>query len=171
MTHGIKEQEWLGYVDGVLERTRVAEIDRHLEVCANCAQLLAELSEWQQNLTREGIRLRDAAAPSNEELDLFVGRALEAVVGGAALENRGRWSIVQGLFLLRALIEPIFGRGTAQVAIDLAVRRCTLNPESRLGGAEWPLFVKNLSETLSSISGVGAARLVTRVGRVLAEAA
>src|SRR3974377_2186217 len=104
MTHGIAESEWLEYLDGALERERSAEIDRHVQVCASCAQLFAELSEWQQNLSHEGIRLRNAAAPSDEELDRFVGRALEAVVGGTAAGKRRGWSIVQGLFLLRALI-------------------------------------------------------------------
>jgi hypothetical protein len=73
--------------------------------------------------------------------------------------------------VLRALIEPIFGRGTAQVAIDLAVRRCTPNPDTELGHRDWPQFVNNLSDTLGSISGAGAARLVSRVGAALAEAA
>jgi anti-sigma factor RsiW len=170
MTHGIEEREWLEYVDGVLKRSRAAEIERHVEDCADCAQLLAELSEWQRKLSREGLLLRNAAAPSDEEINHFVGRALETVTGGTEAGNRRGWSIVQGLFLLRALIEPIFGRGTAQVAIDLAVRRCTVSPGMELGRGEWPLFVNNLSETLGSISGGAASRLVMRVGSALAEA-
>jgi hypothetical protein len=146
------------------------EVERHVATCAECAQLFAELSGWQRNLSEEGLRLRNAAAPSEEELDRFVGRALKAITGEPAPDRRGR-SILQGLFLLRALIEPIFGRGTAQVAMDLAVRRSTSNSGNELGHGEWPVFVNNLSETLGSISGAAAARLVTRVGAALAEAA
>lgn len=170
MTHGIAEHEWLKYVDGTLERIRAGEIKRHVATCIDCAQLLAELGEWQQNLSREGLRLRNAAAPSEQELARFVDRALEAGIGGVTAGQRER-STVRGLFLLRALIEPIFGRGTTRVAIDLAVRRCTLNPEMELRRHDWPTFVHNLSETLGSISGAAAARLVMRVGAALAEAA
>jgi hypothetical protein len=171
MTHGITEREWLEYIEGGLRRVRAAEIERHVETCADCAQMLAELSEWQRNLSREGLRLRNAATPSDEELDRFVDRALQSVVGGAAAGSPRRRSTVQDVFLLRALIEPIFGRGTAQVAIDLAVRRCTVNPGMELRSGDWPLFINNLGETLGSISGAAAVRLVTRAGNALAEAA
>jgi len=173
MTHGISEREWLEYLEGRLSRPRAVEIRRHLDGCPDCMHLLGELMEWQRRLTEEGGQLRSAMTPSPDETDRFVDRVMEQVLAASPKSwnaSQAR-STAQGLFLLRSLIEPIFGRGTAQVAIDLAVRRCTAQPDMELRHDDWPVFVNNLSETLGSISGSAAARLVSRVGAALAEAA
>ena len=173
MGHDISEQEWLEYLGGTLPGARSEYIRRHIETCAECAQLLRELTDWRQLLANEGSRLRGALSLPEEEMDGFVESSVKKIwVAGPRFGSGRTRTAAEGLFLLRSLIEPIFGSGTARVAIDLAVRRCTVNPGAGLCGGDWPLFVNNLSEALASISGTAAARLVTRAGAaLLAEAA
>jgi anti-sigma factor RsiW len=174
MGHNISEREWLEYLGGRLPRARAARIGRHVETCAECAQLLGELTGWSRLLAKEGSRLRSALSVPEDEMDRLIERTVEEIrLTDSQYQRRGRGrTTAQGLFLLRLLIEPFVGSGTARIAIDLAVRRCTVDPGSELCGGDWPLFVNNLSETLASICGSAAARLVARAGAaLLAEAA
>jgi hypothetical protein len=139
--------------------------------CAECARLLDDLANWHDLLTREGASLREALQLPAPRMEEFVDRAVERICSAAHPDfeaGRGR-SAAEGLFLLRSLLEPIFGSGTARIAMELAARRCTVHPEGELRGGEWPLFVRNLSETLASICGSAAGRLVNRAGIRLVE--
>jgi anti-sigma factor RsiW len=174
MGQHISEAEWLEYLGGSLPRAEASRILRHVETCPDCAQAHSELADWHNRLSNEGARLRRALTLPEAEMDRFVDQAVGEICGGVpcAIRRASGRSTAEGMFLLRSLIEPILGPGTARVAIDLAVRRCTLNPEVELRGGDWPLFVNNLSETLGSISGAAAARLISRAGAaLLAEAA
>jgi Putative zinc-finger len=169
MGHDISEREWLEYVSGTLEPANTRRIQSHLDSCPECARLLDDLSNWHDLLTTEGARLRQSLQLPPEKMEAFVGQAVERICtaphpGFAGAHSR---TAAEGLFLLRSLLEPIFGRGTARVAMDLAARRCTLHPDGTLRGADWPLFVRNLSETLASVCGSAAGRLVNRAGNSL----
>ena len=173
MAQHVLEQEWMDYLGGVLERDQAARIRRHADSCAECAQVLAELTHWHHQLTREGAHLRQALKLPPGEMDRFIERSMEEI-RAASPEGPGatrRRTASERLFLLRSLIEPIFGSGTARVAIDLAVRRCTLGPARELSPRDWPLFVNNLSEALASIGGTSAGLLVNRAGSALLDEA
>lgn len=173
MGHDISEREWLEYLGGTLPRAQAARIRRHVDTCAECAQLFGELTQWHHLLTNEGSRLRRAMDLPEYEMERFVDRAVEKIcqAGPRGFPGGRSRTAAEGLFLLRSLMEPIFGSGTARVAIDLAVRRCTVNPGGELSGGDWPLFVNNLSEALASICGSAAGRLVNRAGAALLEEA
>jgi hypothetical protein len=66
--------------------------------------------------------------------------------------------------LLRLLVEPFCGPGTAGAAISLAVRRSTVADGQSDAPAVWNLFVSNMSEMISSVCGTEAGRLVNQVG-------
>lgn len=170
MCHEIDEREWLQYVGGSLAAAAAARVAHHLETCPECAALEAELAGWQERLHAEGSRLRQALALPAGELESFVDRAVERIGAEPLPRRRGakRRSAAESMFVLRSLIEPIFGRGTAKVTIDLAVRRCTADPDGELRHRDWRLFVRNLSDALASVCGTAAGRLVHRAGTSLA---
>jgi len=74
------------------------------------------------------------------------------------------WSVAEATLLLRVLIEPICGRGTAGTTISLARRRSVRAAEERLTSGSWGLFISNLSDAMSSICGAAAGTLVRRAG-------
>lgn len=169
MGHDISEPEWLEYVSGAMPPAKAQRIESHVATCPECAHLLDELTNWHDLLTTEGASLRRALQLPDARMEAFVDRAVERVCAAAHPHfdaGRGR-TAAEGLFLMRSLLEPIFGSGTARIAMDLAASRCTIHPEGKLLGGEWPLFVRNLSETLASICGSAAGRLVNRAGTCL----
>ena len=173
MTEHISEQEWMEYLGSALERARAAELRDHANTGAPCGQWLAELTTWHRMLAAEGARLRRAMELPAGEMDRFVTQSMEKICDSRPAGLRAAYgrTAAEGMFLLRSLIEPIFGSGTTRLTIDLAVRRCTVRPEHQLSGREWPLFVSNLSETLTSICGSAAGRLINRAGNALLEEA
>lgn len=170
MCHEIQEREWLDYVSGTLDARAAARVSSHLEACGECARLLVELHRWHDRLHAEGARLRKALELPAAEMDAFVERAVERICAeaGRPLRAGRRRSTAESMFVLRSLIEPIFGSGTAKVTMDLAVRRCTADPRGELEGGQWRLFVRNLSEALASICGTAAGRVVHSAGNSLA---
>jgi anti-sigma factor RsiW len=173
MAPHVSEQEWMDYLSGTLDREKASRVRHHADTCPECAALLAELSSWHRSLTGEGARMREALKLPPAEMDRFLERSMERirVACPEGIQAARRRTASEGLFLLRSLIEPIFGSGTARVVIDLAVRRCTVGPSPELSSREWPLFVNNLSESLASIGGSAAARLVNRAGIALVDEA
>src|SRR4051812_46336607 len=128
------EQDWLEYLSGTLPQNRAASIRQHVEVCGGCAELFGELTRWHGLITSEGSRLREALVLPREEMDRFVERSVGRICQASPVAvpcGEGR-TAVEGMFLLRSLMEPIFGTGTARVAIDLAVHRCTVDPRGEL---------------------------------------
>jgi anti-sigma factor RsiW len=167
MRHGISEAEWLEYVSGTLGTARAGWVRMHLAACQECAQTFHDLSRWHDLLSREGAHLRRALAVSDREMEDFVARSMQRIRADSEPPNRG-WSAAEGKFLLRSLMEPIFGVGTARATMDLAVLRSTTLDEGSLTGGNWRLFVANLSEAVASICGSTAGRLVNHVGIGLA---
>jgi len=169
MAHDISEREWLEYVAGAASAEQATRIQRHVDGCPECARLLDDLVNWHDLLSTEGSRLRQALRLPEHEMDAFIDRTVDRIRSAPHPElaaSSGR-SPAERMFLLRSLIEPIFGSGTAGAAMDLALRRCTTHPEGRLVRDDWPLFVRNLSDTLASICGLAAGRLVNRAGHSL----
>ncbi len=167
MQHEISDAEWMNYVGGTLAPARATYIQNHARVCAECARTLRDLARWHDALVREGARLRDALQMRDDEMGRFIARSLDTIYAGCEPERRN-WSVTEGLFLMRSLMEPLFGAGTARTTIDLAVRRSVPYPESDLGRDNWCLFVANLAETVESVCGSAAGRLMSHAGASLA---
>lgn len=106
--------------------------------------------------------LRDAFALTADRREAMLSASLGRI---RAMESRSRWTAPQAVALLRSLLTPFCGLGTARATIDLAVRRSTGTQKETL---EWALFVVNLSEAIESVCGSATGRLVGQVGQSLA---
>ena len=156
--HGIPEEQWVEYLEGDLPANDAVRLGEHASTCPECAASLAELSLWREKLTEEAARLRSALSTSPDQLDRLLAASLERI-----RQSHARWTFREAVMLLRVLLEPFCGSGTAGAAVHLAVRRSTLDgsPENP---AAWKLFLSNMSETMSAICGTEAGRLVNQVG-------
>jgi len=164
MRHGISEEQWVGYLDGVLPGREMTRLREHANHCVECAETLRDLSVWRGRLAEEAGRVRRAFDASPETLDRLLAASLKRI---RALEpERERvetsWTFQEGVMLMRLLVEPLCGSGTAGATIHLAVQRSTLD-----GAAAWGLFVRNMSEAMGSVCGNAAGRLVNQVGSCL----
>jgi anti-sigma factor RsiW len=166
MHHGIIEHQWIEYLDGGLDITESARLRDHASTCPECADTLRELSRWREKLGEEAALVRAAFETSPGSLDRLLAASIQRirVFEPAAQPSDPRWSFKEAVMLLRLLVEPFCGPGTAGAAISLAVRRSTLGDARCDTPAAWNLFVSNMSEMMSSVCGTEAGRLVNQVG-------
>jgi hypothetical protein len=150
MQDDFSEEQWLKYMDGDADPA----MRKHVDSCADCRALVSSIDEIGATLHEEGLRARDAICPTPAELDQMLGRCLTELRGPA-------WTANEAVLLMRALVEPICGPGTAGASILLAIRRST---SGRLTESNWNLFVSNLSDVMVSVCGSAAGRLVNRAG-------
>jgi hypothetical protein len=160
MQDHIRDEGWLRFLDdpgGCEASKRVRE---HIAGCGYCAKLFESLESVREGLATEGARLRAATAMTDAEIDAMLGRCFAQIRSGA----HPGWSATEATLLLRVLIEPICGRGTAGATISLARRRSLPASEEHLTSGSWSVFISNLSDAMSSICGAAAGRLVRRAG-------
>jgi len=169
MPHGISEQQWIEYLDGSLNSPQSVALRDHARCCPECAETLRELSLWREKLVEEAALVRAAFEASPADLDRLLSASLERIrpFEPAAYFSDPSWSFREAVTLLRLLVEPFCGSGTAGATIHLAVQRSTLNGTYAHTPAAWELFVSNMSEVVSSVCGTAAGRLVNQVGACL----
>jgi anti-sigma factor RsiW len=158
MRHGISEEQWIEYLEGGLVELDGARFGDHLSACPECAATLVELSFWRGKLAEEAARMRAAFETSPDQIDRLLAASLERIG-----RSHPSWTFREAVMLLRLLVEPFCGSGTAGAAVQLAMQRSTAHgwPENP---ATWDLFVSNMSEMMSSVCGTEAGRLVNQVG-------
>jgi len=169
MPHGFSEQQWIDYLDGSLDMRQSAGLRDHARSCPECAERLRELSLWHEKLVEEAAVVRGAFDASLTDLDRLLSASLERIrpFEPSAYFGDPSWSFREAVTLLRLLVEPFCGSGTAGATIHLAVQRSTLNGIYADTPAAWNLFVSNMSEVVSSVCGTAAGRLVNQVGACL----
>lgn len=170
MQHGISEQEWIQYIDSNLRAKKQASIRTHVDGCRECAQLLAELSTWQELLKEEASQLRETFQTSQAEIEPLLAQCLARIRTAESAKTRTglRWTVTEAMSLLRFLLEPICGQGTTQATMNLAIQRSAADRDGHITSQNWKLFIANLSDAIASICGSAAGRLVGRVGICLA---
>ncbi|MCU1236440.1 MAG: hypothetical protein JWP63_4407 [Candidatus Solibacter sp.] len=166
MQHGITEQQWLAFLEDSLEPRERMRIQAHLDGCPDCRNLYSEMHAWGQAIARGAAKLRAGAELSEVQIERFVAMALIGI-RVARRESKRRnesWSVPEALVLLRALLAPFCGLGTARAAVQLAVRESDLDEEGSASGTHWGKFVAYLTQTISQQCGISTGRLVGRVG-------
>ena len=160
MQDHILDADWLRFLDDPRDGEIGERVRDHIAGCGSCARLFESLELMREGLVTEGARIRAAAAVTDTEIDALLGRCLAEIRSG----SQAGWSASEATLLLRVLIEPICGRGTAGATISLARRRSLPASEEHLTSGSWSVFISNLSDAMSSICGAAAGRLVRRAG-------
>jgi len=160
MQSHITDADWLRFLDAPRDCEDNRRVREHIAGCPRCANVLESFESVREGLATEKARIHGAVAISDLEIDALLGRCLAQI----GTEPHVGWSAAEATLLLRLLIEPICGRGTAGATIDLARRRSLPVTDEHLTSKSWSVFISNLSDTMSSICGVAAGRLVRRAG-------
>jgi anti-sigma factor RsiW len=170
MQHGITERMWLEYVDGTSSPDETQRVSSHIAGCGECTRTFSELSAWHAMMTSEASRLHAALDLPERDMERLLARTVDKIRAAepACLHSDLGWTIGEAMILLRSLLEPICGLGTARAAMELAVQRATANQPGSLSERNWRLFVSNLSDAVASICGSAAGRLVGQAGTCLA---
>lgn len=171
MRHGISVSQWLEFIDETLDAEQRGRIHAHVSSCPECARLCSELRTWHEAITTEASRLREAVELQAPDAERLLERATEHLreLEPAEFRGSGGWTVAEALMLLRSLVAPYCGWGTACVAVDLAAGRLADGGAAEVAEQRnWPAFVAHLSEALSSICGLTAGRMVDQAGRCCA---
>lgn len=160
MQDHINDADWLRFLDDPRNADADQQISKHVTGCVKCAKLLKSLERVRESLATDGARARASAAISDSEIDALLERCLAQIRSA----SQAGWSAAEATLLLRVLIEPICGSGTAGATINLARRRSLSAAEDDLTSGSWRLFISNLSDAMSSVCGAAAGRLVRRAG-------
>jgi hypothetical protein len=166
MRHGISERQWLEFLEDSAEPGEAVRIQQHLAECPECSGLYAQLRAWGEAVQREATCLRRGAELSEPEIDRLLAGALNRI-RTTQLPNDSPsriWSAQEAMMLLRLLLAPLCGLGTARAAIRFAATEADANGENAITGDNWRNFVSNLSQTISQQCGLATGRLVGRVG-------
>lgn len=147
---------WLEYLDNPGADDAMGS---HMGGCEKCRGLLNSLIAVRTQLASDATCIRAAAAGPGE-----IEAILERCLSGIRTGSRKIWTAAEAMLLLSVLVEPICGRGAARRTISLARHRSTPPSETVLSGRNWPLFISNLSETMTSICGAAAGQLVRQAG-------
>jgi hypothetical protein len=166
MNCGISEQKWLDFIENGLDLEDRLTIQAHLDVCPACRTLCSQMRAWGAAMEREAVRLRQAAARSESETDRMLAQALERIQAAKPVDAGPSrvWSVPEALALLRALLAPFCGIGTARASLRLAAQAADLDVEDPIPAGNWAPFVSNLSQMISLQCGIATGRLVGRVG-------
>jgi hypothetical protein len=160
MQNHITDADWLRFFDAPRDCEDNQRVREHIAGCAHCANVLESFESVRQGLLTEKDLIHGAVAISDAEIDALLGRCLAQI----RTEPHAGWSAAEATLLVRLLIEPICGHGTAGATISLARRRSLPLTEANLTSKSWSTFISNLSDAMSSICGAAAGRLVRRAG-------
>jgi predicted anti-sigma-YlaC factor YlaD len=162
--------EWLSYLDSDPGAGTGNGMRTHVENCPECRGFAASIGAVRSILCEQAEQLREATALSDEAIDSMLISCFSRLRSTASAEAHAKWSASEAIVLLRVLVEPICGRGTAGATIDLALRRSTASDECSVTEGNWSLFITNFSDLMASVCGSAAGRLVNRAGFCLAVA-
>jgi anti-sigma factor RsiW len=163
-SHGITEKQWLAYIEGLLPESEHAKVQAHLEKCVECQQICRGIRDWEDVVRAEARLLITALDRAPQDVDRLTERILNeirSIEPGQLGGSECRFD--RGVLLLRALMDPLCGRGAAQSAIRLATEQSCAGEQS-LRESNWALFVRNLGAAIGGVYGVPVRTLIERVG-------
>jgi hypothetical protein len=165
MTRCIGEQEQMAYIEGGPGAEERSRIEDHLRECAQCRSAVDEVRVWRNALLQEGSMLRGSLHLPQAELDRMLRESLHRI---QVTQPSRRITAREALMALRALTEPILGRGMVEASVAVALRHLGANSDV-VPPTRWREFVGALSDSVSAISGVTVASLVNVAGRALGD--
>jgi hypothetical protein len=160
MAHEISGQQLLAAVEGSADSALAGRIQAHLSVCSECAAGYEQLRTWQERLSAEGARIREAMTLEDDVTERLLADSMERIAAAGPPST----SAAEGLAMLRSLLTPVFGAGTVQATTDMALRSAA---PTGITGAAWAAFADALSEMLEAICGIAAGRLALRAAAAL----
>lgn len=161
--HGLTDQEWIDYFDGVMEPEARDRLEAHLIGCELCW-------EFHDRMARTGERLRAAAERTRESLPFgdaqlhqALGSALGRLRGGAA---RPPASVRARLDDLTAVMAPMCGVQTTSQALRAAALSSPARSLDAVTSDNWEPFLASLTSIAAVMCGETGAHLVWESGQL-----
>jgi hypothetical protein len=157
MTHGFSRQDWIEYTAGA----RDAELEAHLKECPECRETARRLIEIDSQLSRMASEVRDSQTVTDGATQIAFAQVLGALRSSAP---RSQYAEPQLLIWLELFLSHLFGRHTAQRAMQRAANLAAAESADAVSPGQWGEFVRGLSEMVADLCGEPAARLLSAIG-------
>jgi anti-sigma factor RsiW len=176
MTHGISDQDWAAYLDGMLDSSGRDRLEAHLIGCLACWNFYEEMAETNESLKSGGSTVRRELAPTDEQLQAGFVEVFtrindpslqEALQQPGKVGTRYTEELVQRrLDSLAAVIAPMCGESTARRALKCAAADSPARSLEQLTPHDWGHFLASLTSIASVMCGETGASLVWESGQL-----
>ena len=164
MTHGISDQEWSDYLDGLASPELRRRIESHITACISCW-------EFNQRMSLVTMSLEEAGQEARELLTLE-DRRLHHLMRGTFTRLRaeggipGRAQVEVRLNTLETVLAPFCGIQAAVQALQTAARESPARSLDRVSDVNWEPFLDRLTDIAATLCGDTFAILVRERGRL-----
>jgi len=165
MNHGISDQEWNDYIDGIATADVSARIQSHCAVCTECW-------EFYDQMSCSTLLLQDAAGDArrgftldSSHLDHLLTNVLAAIRSGEGgsfdpVHVKGR------LDMLETVFAPFCGSQAAARALQSAAAQSRARTIEQITEDNWEPFMERLTAIAAAMVGDTFANLVWERGRL-----
>lgn len=165
MRHGITEQEWNDYIDGIAGPEVRSRIEAHLIGCVQCWEFHDQLANVNQVLEEAGSQARGELNMDDRRLHIMLRRVFDALrtpESGTVTQQQVRIWIDS----LETLLAPFCGAQAAALAMETAARYSPARSIDGISPENWEPFLDRLSSITAAMCGDTFASLVQERGQL-----
>jgi hypothetical protein len=165
MNHGIGDQEWNDYIDGIATVEVTNRIQSHCAVCQECSEFHELISCSSRLLEEASLTERRRFEMDRSQIDRMRANVLVAISSGG--KSTADKSQVKGrLDMLEMVLAPYCGTRAAARALQSAAAQSTARTLEHVTADNWEPFLERLTAIAASMVGDTFANLVWERGRL-----
>jgi|SRR5882724_1732829 len=165
MNHGISDQEWNDYIDGIATADVCARIQSHCAVCVECWEFSDQMSCSTQLLNEAGNDARRRFAIRHDRVNELLSNVLAAIKS----DESGSLDPVHvkvRLDMLETVFAPFCGSQAAARALQSAAAQSRARTLEDITEDNWEPFLERLTAIAAAMIGDTFANLVWERGRL-----
>jgi len=165
MNHGITDQEWNDYIDGVATAEVKSRIQSHCAICQECWEFQELVSCSSRLLEEAGRKERRRLTPDQTQVDRMRANVMASIK--SSQDSQPDNSQVRGrLDMLEMVLAPYCGTHTAVRALQSAAAQSTARTLEQVNADNWEPFLERLTAIAAAVVGDTFASLVREQGRL-----
>ncbi len=162
MTHPIRDEEWLDYIEGVCSSTTRARIDEHAGTCSDCRDKRDQLLAWDDCIRHEAGLIRSKFRVDPARLEALASDFVSKLHRGAQT-SESEERIRLAVRVLRRILSLMCGANAAESLFQAAARKAASGPVEAVGTDTWRAFMSEFRSAIRSLYGVSTAKMVQTV--------
>lgn len=165
MQHGITEEEWNDYLDGLAEPEMRTRIEAHLIGCMACWEFYERLANVSQSLHEASSEARDHTMIEDKRMHAML-RAIFTSLRTVRAETITQKQIQLWLESLEKALSPICGAEAAAKVLHAAARYSPAQSLESVRPDNWEPFLDRLTNITAAMCGDTFASLIQERGQM-----
>jgi hypothetical protein len=161
MNHGITEQDWNDYIDGIATDEVRSRIQSHCAVCVECWEFYDQMSCSTLLLQEASNEVRHFFSTKESNVDRLLTNVLAAIrASDSPLHVQGRLNMLETVFA------PFCGSQNAARVLQSAAAQSRARTLEQITEDNWEPFLERLTAIAAAMVGDTFANLVWERGRL-----